>query len=233
MKQYVKSQLQYAGLPETAQLRTLIDTKRRRDWPYAPVDEGDVLFQLARQTPAGEGLEIGFATGSTALFMLHALDKGHLTSIDFRQFDHDYAGVALVRDSGMADRHTLIEENSIAALPRLLAEGRRFDIVFLDGWKTFDHVWVDSFYCAKLLKVGGYLVFDDARMPAVRKCAALLERYYQFKGIDTYSMCGGIRQRMWHLASTRSLLPPYLAFRKTCEIETTAAGSQFDYWRSF
>ena len=81
----------------------------------------------------------------------------------------------MIAKAGFAARHTLIEEDSARVLPRLEAAGERFDVMFLDGWKTFDHVWVDTFYCARMLKVGGYIMFDDARMKAVRKANSLLD----------------------------------------------------------
>jgi hypothetical protein len=118
-------------------------------------------------------------------------------------------------------------------LPQLWSAGERYDLVFLDGWKTFDHMWVDTFYCAKMLTVGGFMMFDDARMPAVRKCVALLRTHYGFEGFDTYSLVGGNRQRLWHLLTTKSNLPPYLVLRKAREIEDTPAGSTFDFWSPF
>lgn len=118
----------------------------------------------------------------------------------------------------MADRHKLVERASVEVLPEMWTAGSRFDLIFLDGWKTFDHVWVDTFYCARTLEVGGHIMFDDARMAAVRNCISILERYCVFKKLDSYAPVGVWRQRLWHLMTNRTLLPPYVVLSKTCEI---------------
>ncbi|HYV98214.1 MAG TPA: class I SAM-dependent methyltransferase [Gemmatimonadaceae bacterium] len=192
-----------------------------------------MLYRLAMSAPRADGLEIGFATGSTAAYLLAGLGTGNLTSIDYDQDAYDREGVKLIAAMGLTARHTLIESDSIVALPRLYAGGSRYGVVFIDGWKTFDHLWVDTFYCARMLECGGCLMFDDAAMPAVRKCASLLSRYYAFDQVDTYPLVGGWRQRTWHLLTTHSFRPPYLALRKSVEIDKTEAGRTFDYWRRF
>ena len=233
MKRRLKRFLEYKGLPETAHLRELMQARHRHSWPYCPRDEGDLLYLLARSRRLGNALEIGFATGSTALHMLSGLEGGHLTSVDYAQDEYERQGVALVHAAGMSGRHTLIEKNSAEALPRLWSSGERFDLIFMDGWKTFDHIWVDCYYCAHMLRIGGYIVFDDARMQAVRKCISILSRYYEFELVNTYDIVGGWRQRIWHLLTTRSSYPPYVTLRKVKEIRETAAGRLYNYWRPF
>jgi len=233
LKQFLKRYLQFPGLPETAPLRGHIEAARHPGWPYCPPDEGDLLYTLARRTPAGRALEVGCATGSTAIYMLAAMPEGSLTSIDFAHGDHGRSGEALIAAAGQSARHQLVEDNSIDVLPRLFAAGERFDLVFLDGWKTFDHVWVDTFYAAKMLKPGGYMVFDDARMPAVRKCISLLRSHYEFEDIDGYALIGGWRLRLWHALIARTTKPHYVALRKPREIGETPAGRTFDFWADF
>ena len=45
----------------------------------------------------------------------------------------------------------------------------QFDLIFIDGWHTFDNVMVDIFYSINLLKPGGYIILDDADFPSVGK----------------------------------------------------------------
>ena len=233
MKRLIKRLTQYPGAPETSGLRRLIDESRHPGWPYCPPDEGDLLHTLAGETPAGRALEIGCATGSTSIYMLSAMPEGHLTSIDFAHGDHGRSGEQLIARGGFASRHTLVERNSIEALPEMFLAGDRYDLIFLDGWKTFDHLWVDTFYCAKMLKVGGYMVFDDARMPATRKAISLLKSHYGFEPLDGYARIGGTALRIWHALISRSLRPHYVALRKPREIAETPAGSIFDFWAPF
>lgn len=233
IKSAVKKYIQYPGMVVTDPIRTAINARRRQGWPYCPPDEGDLLYLLAKSAPDADALEVGFATGSTAAYTLSGLGNGKLTSIDYAQDQYEREGVALIASLKLSNRHTLIEENSIIALPNLYQSGQRFSLIFLDGWKTFDHVWVDTFYCAKMLMVDGYIVFDDARMPAVRKCISLLKRYYGFELIDSYKMVGGQKQKLWHLLTTHTLLRPYVVLRKISEISDTEAGKNFCFWRSF
>jgi len=234
IKSWIKSRLMYTGSAATDLVRSEIGERRRADWPYVPPDEGDVLYNFAQRAQAADALEVGCATGSTAAYILAGLgDSGELTSIDFDQANHERAGEQLVRDLGFSDRHVLVEKNSDEALPALYAAGKRFGLVFLDGWKTFDHVWIDVYYSARMLEVGSMVVFDDARMPAVRKCISILERYYEFKRVDTYPQVGGWRQRLWHILTTRGFLPPYVALEKLIEVEESPAGKRYDYWARF
>jgi hypothetical protein len=70
----------------------------------------------------------------------------------------------------------LTEEGSEYALPRLAKDApSSFDLVFVDGFHTFDHTLIDLFYATKLLRIGGYLIVDDAHWPSVGKVV----RYYE------------------------------------------------------
>lgn len=67
--------------------------------------------------------------------------------------------------SGMVELH---EDFSYRVLPRLEREGLRVDLAFVDGWHTFDFVFVDFFFIDKMLVEGGVVVFDDADWPSIR-----------------------------------------------------------------
>lgn len=54
-------------------------------------------------------------------------------------------------------------------MPRLLAEGRRFDFAFLDGNHRFEGVFLDLIYSGRLLKEGGIVFVDDTQLPGVRR----------------------------------------------------------------
>jgi predicted O-methyltransferase YrrM len=233
LKDLIKKRIAYSGDRATALLRDYISKHGIHGWPYCAPDEGDMLYRFACNFEGGDALEVGMATGSTAGYLLAGIGPGTVTSIDYNQDNHERSGERLVDELGFSDRHHLIEENSSKVLPKLWSECKRYDVIFLDGWKGFDHMWVDVFYCAKMLKKGGFIAFDDARMPAVRKCISILEKYYGFERVDTYRFCGGWKQRLWHLLSSRSLRSPYAALTKHVEIENTAAGMKFDFWRGF
>ena len=46
-------------------------------------------------------------------------------------------------------------------LPKMLAGGRAFDLIYVDGTHTALGVMIDLCFCAALLRVGGLMVLDD------------------------------------------------------------------------
>jgi hypothetical protein len=57
-------------------------------------------------------------------------------------------------------------------LPRLIADGARFDFAFVDGNHQFDGVFVDLFYLGRLVEPGGVVFLDDYQLPGVRRAVA-------------------------------------------------------------
>jgi len=84
-----------------------------------------------------------------------------------------FAGVGLqtLEEAGVRHLVEFYAEESQIVLPRLLAEGRRFDLAFLDGNHRFEGVFLDLFYAGRLLKEGGVVFVDDAQLPGVRRAA--------------------------------------------------------------
>ena len=75
-----------------------------------------------------------------------------------------------------------------AAYSYCVASGIAPDLVFIDGWHTFDYTLVDAFYANELLRVGGYLVIDDAQHSGVAKCVRYIEPNYKsfYKRLPTH-----------------------------------------------
>ena len=55
-------------------------------------------------------------------------------------------GVRNVAAAGFANMHRLMEEYDYIALPQLVAEKAQFDMVFIDGYHSFDYTFLDFFY---------------------------------------------------------------------------------------
>lgn len=126
-------------------------------------------------------LEIGCANGISSLHICEALKnrKGaHHTIIDpFQSTDWKNAGIYALQRAGFKN-FTLLEKKSEFALPELLAEeNQQYDFIFIDGWHTFDHVMTESLYATRLLKTGGFLVFDDVDTAALAKVVKYLNNY--------------------------------------------------------
>ena len=58
----------------------------------------------------------------------------------------------------------------------MLEESARFDLIYVDGSHLFEDVFVDAFYCCRLLAKGGVVAFDDCSDPHVAKVVRFLKR---------------------------------------------------------
>lgn len=165
-------------------------------------EEGEFLGELIRNDETiVRTLEIGCAFGLSALHICAELvgrEHAHHIIIDPNQnAGWESVGVANLRRAGLT-QFTLLEEGSEFVLPRLVAEGAgSFDLIFIDGWHTFDHTLIDCFYATRLLRVGGYLVIDDANFASVSTVIRHLETY------PCYERCGGVE---WGGLSARARL---------------------------
>jgi predicted O-methyltransferase YrrM len=158
------------------------DGVRRELFPVAVgIEEGRSLREWVRRERALSTLETGLGFGIATLFICEALvangrGQRHVAA-DPYQFSGlpghrtTYAGVGLqiLEDAGVRDLVEIYSEESQIVLPRLLAEGRRFDLAFLDGNHRFEGVFLDLIYSGRLLKEGGIVFVDDTQLAGVRR----------------------------------------------------------------
>ena len=64
-------------------------------------------------------------------------------------------------ESGYSDKVKIIQELSDRALPQLICQNKKYDLIFIDGNHVAPYVLTDSVMSWPLLKVGGYMLFDD------------------------------------------------------------------------
>lgn len=137
------------------------------------------LYSTVLVREAQRVLEIGMAQGHSTLAILAAMVDGggnaRLTSIDpFQRSSYGGAGLAAVTDAGWGHLHRLIERPDFLALPALVADAEKFELIYIDGWHSFDHVLLDAFYSDQLLAPGGVMAFNDCGMSSVRRMLQFL-----------------------------------------------------------
>lgn len=145
--------------------------------------EGAALREWVRREGARHTLEVGLGYAVSTLFVCEGLlenggEVGHV-AVDAYQFESlpghrtlfGGAGIANLEEAGVRDLVDLIVERSETALPRLLSEGRSFDLAFIDGNHRFEGVFLDLVFCGKLVTPGAVVFADDAQLPAVRRAA--------------------------------------------------------------
>lgn len=153
-----------------------------RHWRAAHSIEPEVAQRIGRLILCkglGRGLEIGTLYGFSTLYLAEAFAAtgGHLETIDLRPAEllwdrhrdpepkpirnvHEVAE-RLVRESGFAEVVDFVPGHSNDVLPRLIRDGRSYDLALVDGAHAFPTVLLDVVGVDAVLPVGGYLVLDD------------------------------------------------------------------------
>ena len=232
-KRFIKYLLRYEPLLETAKVRYAIEAVSKKNLPYCPSFEGDLLFSLIRVNRSQKCLEMGFHTGSTALYMVSAVaDRGgHVTSVCIDDDERVERGLQLLSNEGYIKHHHLIRKNSNIAIPEMFLSDKRFDFIFMDGWKTFDHLAFEIYYTNQMLERGGVIAFDDSYMQSVRKVIKLLIRYYGYEEIDYAAYNQNFRLRLFHFLTRQSPHLPYRAFIKTLETKDQKPFKDYHFYR--
>lgn len=183
---------------ETVQAEAVIEEIRRR---RSVTDAGGTTFPIEKHgIDAAEGgflrdfvaarpgitrtLEIGCAYGFSSLHIASALAgrPGARHVIIDPMESTTWKGIGVINlDKAGVDFYELREESSETALPELLKQGAQFDLVFIDGWHTFDQTLVDMYYANRLIRTGGYILVDDANWISVSKAISYFERYPCYK----------------------------------------------------
>lgn len=120
-------------------------------------------------------LEIGSFEGRSAVFFLKYLPKATIVCIDTFAGTPEEGDVYKILGNQMPDaearfnrniapfasRVEKIKNRSAPVLPRLIAEGRRFDLAYVDGGHRYEDVMEDSTGVWQMLEPGGTLIWDD------------------------------------------------------------------------
>lgn len=143
--------------------------------------EGVALRDWVRNEGALRTLETGLGFAVSTLFICEALlangpaarhvatDPYQLTAASTDRTTYVGVGLQILEDAGVRDLVEFFPEESQIALPRLLAEGRQFDLAFLDGNHRFEAVFLDLIYSGRLVKEGGVVFVDDMQLSGVAR----------------------------------------------------------------
>jgi predicted O-methyltransferase YrrM len=143
-----------------------------------PEEEGAALRQRVIRERACRTIEVGLGYGIASLFACEGLvtvrgEGAHHVAIDPNQATRfANCGLQVLDAAGLADVIEFHDEGSETALPRFLAEGRTFDLAFVDGNHRFDGVFLDLVYLGRLVRPGGIVVADDCQLPSVRRAVS-------------------------------------------------------------
>jgi predicted O-methyltransferase YrrM len=156
-------------------------------------EEGASLRECVRRERAERTIETGLGYAVSTLFICEGLlangPRARHVAIDpHLPNSHVDAGLRTLEEAGVRGLVEFHAEGSEVVLPRLLAEGRRFDLAFVDGNHRFEGVFLDLAFCGRLLQPGGVVFTDDVQLPAVRRavgfCVANLEWTVEDEGSE-------------------------------------------------
>ena len=234
VKSFLKRSLAYQPLADTQFPRQFIASVEDGKLPYCPPQEGDLLHELITQHNCVDCLEIGLATGSTAIYMLSALqNKGRVISIDQPAGEWNETGKANLQKSGDWTNHQLILENSVNVIPELFKANEKFDLIFVDGWKTFDHMAAEVYYLTRMLRLNKFIVFDDAAMPSVNKIINMMLKYYGYREVDYSLYNQSWRLRLFQILTTKSFRRPYRALQKVVDEADLPVTRDWNFFANF
>lgn len=144
--------------------------------------EGEALREWVTREDASQTIEVGLGYGISALFICEGLLNSADPTARHVAIDPHQAtrfadcGRQFLEEAGVAKLVEFYAEESQIVLPRLLSEGRQFDLAFVDGNHRFDGVFLDLVYLGRLLRAGGIVFMDDYQLPAVARATSFFLR---------------------------------------------------------
>jgi predicted O-methyltransferase YrrM len=140
--------------------------------------EGEALRAWVERVGARRTIDVGLGYGLATLFVCEGLlangggGVGHVAVDPHQATRFAGCGLQLVEEAGLAGLVEHHAEESQIVLPRLMAEGRSFDLAFVDGNHRFDGVFLDLVYLGRLVRPGGIVFVDDHQLPSVARATS-------------------------------------------------------------
>lgn len=136
--------------------------------------EGQFIHNWIGERQLRATLEIGLAYGASAVSIMSAYDGVHTCIDPFQEQTYQNIGLKNLETFGYQDRLVYHQDFSHNVLPRLHAEGRKYDFIFIDGSHHFDDMFVDFYYANLLLSQNGYILFHDSWMRSTQLVASYI-----------------------------------------------------------
>ncbi|MCC7426177.1 MAG: class I SAM-dependent methyltransferase [Alphaproteobacteria bacterium] len=175
MHQVLQSCPELAALLEVGEIKGKSGSIRKIS-SMSTINNLEVLHNLCTQIRPKRTLEIGLAFGGSAMVLAASYRRRGIepatqhTAIDpFQTSVWDDTGLIALQESGLRPYLDFRPVLSSVALPQLIAEGATFDLIYVDGSHLFEDVFVDLYFCTRLLTDGGIVAFDDSSDPHVNK----------------------------------------------------------------
>jgi len=151
-------------------------------------NEAEFIYNFIYSKGIQRTLETGFAYAKSASHIIAATGKIH-TAIDPFQDNYQRLGLKNIETLGLKDYLDLREDFSHNVLPELAREGKKYELIFIDGDHKFDGEFVDFYYADLLLEKNGYVLLHDTWMRSTR----LLMQFIKTNRKDYIQIPTGLR----------------------------------------
>ncbi|MCR5134876.1 MAG: O-methyltransferase [Clostridiales bacterium] len=135
----------------------------RRGVPLIRRDTEEVIRNVLASCKPARILEIGTALGYSACLMASILPEAAVTTIEIYDRSYYDAREAIAR-LGLSDRIEQRLGDAADLLPVLAAEGRRFDLAFIDAAKSHYRVYFEG--ALSMMESGGVILCDNLMLGA-------------------------------------------------------------------
>jgi len=142
--------------------------------PAISNDNGTILYNFIVEHKISNVLEIGFFHGKSTIFMAAALDelgRGNILAIDLESAKGCRPSILDLSDAADLSRYVTPVFSKIGSqweMRQLIRDNTAdsiclpiFDFCFIDAFHSWDRAGMDFFLADKLLKPGGWILFDD------------------------------------------------------------------------
>lgn len=149
------------------------------------------LMDIIKTRKLRKCVETGVAYGVSSVAICQALSELEKNGLECKHWGIDPcqhsefngSAIAALRSCGLDHLFELLEGPSHIMLPKLVEQDVKVDMVFIDGWHTFDYTLIDVFLADKLLKPGGLLIIHDMQMRSKQKVVRYLYSHRKYRRI--------------------------------------------------
>ena len=146
-----------------------------KDVPHMSAEQGMAIYNMILNNDIVEILELGFAHGTSSCYMgaaLHEKGKGQVTTIDNKSALQRKPNIhELLNEFGFTNIKAIFSETTYNWELMKIIEKQTinnsckpiFDFCYIDGAHNFEIDTCAFFLVDKLLKPGGYILFDDLK----------------------------------------------------------------------
>lgn len=192
-------------------------------------EQGIFLQQIFDKIKPKQSIEVGFAYGISAMFILekHAEAKSSEPSHLVIEPDDYWGDIPMhnIKKEGLEKYISIKNDYSHTILTRLFHQNYRVQYAYIDTTKQFDVVFQDFYFIDKILDIGGVVIFDDCGggWPGIQRVARFVNTLPHYQLIDKHGAINmSIKKKIAHsfVSFLVNLIPFKMAIYSSFNFET-------------